>query len=199
MTVLYGLILSGGRGNRLNGQDKGLIQVAGKFLVQHVINALSPQVDQVMISANRNLDQYKELGFKVLADDIDGYAGPLAGLYRGLKELTTSVYSADLVVVAPTDAPLLPADLVSRLLKEYQKDGMLAVIPHDGTILQPLFGLYSIRILQSLEAYLAEGNRKVMLWIDSIPHHVVDFSDNPGAFLNINTESDLESARNALG
>lgn len=199
MTVIYGLILSGGQGNRLQKQDKGLIQFAGGFLVQRVIRSLAPQVNQIVISANRNISQYEALGYEVFEDDLDEFAGPLAGLYKAMEVLAAREERPDLLVVAPCDAPLLPSNLVDRLLVEYTKGDILAVIPHDGTYLQPLFGLYSMKVLLSLKDYLEKGNRKVSLWVESLPHRVVDFSDNKQAFLNINSATDLDEANRLLG
>ena len=190
---INGLILAGGRALRMGGQDKGLILLAGISLIERCINALSPQVNQLFISANRNIAQYQKLTFPVLQDSIDQYEGPLAGLQRALEA------SPDMpVLVLPCDAPLFPDQLVVRLLKAYQEDAYLAVIPHDGTRLQPLFGLFSPSSLASLNQYLAAGQRKVEAWVTSLPHKVVDFSDQSAHFLNINTDDDLRCAESFL-
>lgn len=198
MTDIYGLILAGGQGKRVGYQDKGLIQIAGKYLVQHVINALSQQVDQIVISANQNIEQYQAFGYKVLTDEMEGFAGPLAGLHRAMEELSTSSEHPALIALAPCDAPLLPRDLVARLMAEYSENKPLAAIPHDGNYLQPLFGIYSTELLPSLEEYLKKGDRKVTIWVESINSSIVDFSDEADSFLNINSEEDLSKAQSAL-
>ncbi len=191
---INGLILAGGSARRMGGQDKGLILLAGTRLIEHCITALLPQVGQLFISANRNITQYQKLTFPVLQDSsTKGHAGPLAGLQRALE-----ASPAVPVLVAPCDAPLLPGQLAARLLKVYQENAYLAVIPHDGTRLQPLFGLFAPSSLASLNQYLASGQRKVETWVTSLPHKIVDFSDQSAHFLNINTTDDLRSAESLL-
>jgi len=188
-----GLILAGGQARRMNGQDKGLILLAGTSLIEHCINALSPQVSQLFISANHNIAQYQKFTFPVLQDAVQNHSGPLAGLQRALAA------SPDMpVLVVPCDAPLLPQQLADRLLRTYRENNYFAVIPHDGTRLQPLFTLFSPSSLESLNQYLATGQRKVETWVTSLPHSVVDFSDQSAHFININTEDDLRRAESFL-
>ena len=184
-----GLILAGGLARRMDRQDKGLMVLAGISLIEHCINTLSPQVEQLFISANRNIAQYQKLTFPVLQDSTDKHEGPLAGLQRALEA------SPDMpVLVVPCDAPLFPAQLAARLWEAYQENDYLAAIPHDGTRLQPLFGLFSPSSLESLDQYLSTGQRKVETWVTALPHKVVDFSDQSAHFLNINTIDDLHRA-----
>jgi molybdenum cofactor guanylyltransferase len=188
-----GVILAGGQARRMGGQDKGLLTLAGTSLVELCVSALSPHVQQLFISANRHIDQYEQFGCPILEDTNDDYAGPLAGLLRALES------SPELpVFVVPCDAPFLDALLSERLLERlwdiYQKNDCVAVIPHDGTRLQPLFGLYAPSTLQSLNDYLASGQRKVETWVTALAHEVVDLSDQHDLFMNINTEDDLKVA-----
>lgn len=185
--------MAGGRASRMEGIDKGLIVINGKLLVEHCIAKLQPQVGQVFISANRNIEQYGQYGFSVLEDNFGEFEGPLAGLLRALENSKNT-----LVLVVPCDAPLLPSDLANRLLELYIEGETLAVIPHDGTRLQALFGLYSPETISSLTEYLASGQRKVETWVSSLPHIVVDFSNEHEKFMNINTESDLQAAQTIL-
>jgi molybdenum cofactor guanylyltransferase len=188
-----GLILAGGRARRMKGVDKGLIEINGKCMVENCIVNLQPQVDQILISANRNIEQYQQYGFTVLQDGFADYQGPLAGLLRALKFSKNSP-----VLVVPCDAPLFPAALADRLLEHYIEGESLAVIPHDGTRLQTLFGLYSPSAITSLSEYLESGQRKVESWVTTLPHIVVDFSSEKEKFMNINTDDDLQSAKHAL-
>jgi len=186
---INGLILAGGLARRMRGQDKGLILLSGISLVERCINTLSPQVYQLFISANRNITQYQKLAFPVLQDSTDKHEGPLAGLQRALE------MSPDMpLLVVPCDAPLFSDQLAARLLKVYQEHDCLAAIPHDGTRLQPLFGLFSPSSLASLNQYLSTGQRKVETWVTSLTHKVVDFSDQSEHFLNINTADNLRCA-----
>lgn len=190
---INGLILAGGRAKRMGDEDKGLILFDGKCLIEHCIAKLQPQVENLFISANRNTEQYEQYGFTVLQDRIDDFQGPLAGLLSGLKS-----FAKQPLLVTPCDAPLLPSDLGHRLLESYVSEDILAVIPHDGTRLQPLFGLYAPGSISSLRAYLASGQRKVETWATSLPHVVVDFANQSECFKNINTPNDLQEALSIL-
>ncbi|MEE8379614.1 MAG: molybdenum cofactor guanylyltransferase MobA [Gammaproteobacteria bacterium] len=198
---ITGVILAGGQGKRMGNQDKGLTLLANHPLIAHVISAFSPQVNSISISANQNISDYQKFGYEVFEDSIsgfEGFAGPLAGLYGALLEANKEPKSSEALVVVPCDAPLLPKDLVSRLVKAAGASKPLAVIPHDGTRLQPLFGLYSLEVLPSLEAFLSSGQRKVGIWVESLSPQVVDFSDQPDAFLNINSPEDLAEAEKKI-
>jgi molybdenum cofactor guanylyltransferase len=177
----------------MEGQDKGLLQLAGRSLIERCVAGLSSQVSQILISANRNISDYEQFGFPVLQDLVGDYQGPLAGLQRALE------MSPDMpVLVVPCDAPLLSKQLAKRLIKTHQENGAITVIPHDGTRLQPLFALFPPSALLSLNQYLATDQRKVETWVTSLPHTVVDFSDQADGFLNINTPGDLQRAESWL-
>jgi molybdopterin-guanine dinucleotide biosynthesis protein A len=184
--TITGVILAGGQGRRMGGADKGLQELGGRPMAAHVLERLAPQVGAVLISANRNLERYAELGCPVLPDTLDGYAGPLAGLQAALAQATTP-----LLVTAPCDSPFLPADLVARL-----HDGLvaqqaeLAVACADGRA-HRAFCLLRRELLPGLDAFLAAGERRVGLWHASLKVAEVDFSDEAAAFGNINTTEDL--------
>ena len=103
-------ILAGGRGTRLGGADKGLEKLSGRPLVAHIIAALVPQCGTLLINANRNQPRYAAFGYPVVNDDNDDYLGPLAGMLSVLRAARTRH-----VLCVPCDAPLLPADLTTRL------------------------------------------------------------------------------------
>ena len=112
--TVTGIVLAGGLGRRMgdtvDGVDKGLLSLSGKPLVAHVIERLVPQVDVLLVNANRNADSYAQFGCQVVPDVIGGFAGPLAGLHAGMLAAAT-----EWVVTAPCDSPLLPPNLVERL------------------------------------------------------------------------------------
>src|SRR6266481_9527870 len=105
-----GMVLAGELGRRMGGVDKGLQPLHGKAMVQHVLARLAPQVDEIVINANQNLERYGAFGHRVVSDRVGGFAGPLAGLHAGLEAI-----SQPLAVTVPCDSPFLPADLVARL------------------------------------------------------------------------------------
>jgi molybdopterin-guanine dinucleotide biosynthesis protein A len=186
-----GLVLAGGQGRRMGGVDKGLQELGGRPLVQWVLDRLEPQVDSVLISANRNLPRFASFGYPVLPDLLDGFAGPLAGLQAGLGQATTP-----LLVTAPCDSPFLPADLVARLYDGLvAQQAELAVACADGRA-HRAFCLLRRELLSGLDAFLAAGERRVGLWHASLKVAEVDFSDEAGAFGNINTPEDLAQFAN---
>lgn len=181
-----GLILAGGAGRRVGGRDKGLIPWHGKPLVEHVILALENQVakvDTLIISCNRNLDEYQKYNTQLVSDEREGFQGPLAGI-----EAATPHVNTEFLLLAACDMPLLPADLVARLRRPLIKHPGAADISfaHDGEREQYLCALLRSTCLQGLNAYLAEGQRAVRRWYARHPCVAVDFSDCPGAFRNYN-------------
>ena len=131
---ITGVILAGGRGTRMGGVDKGLKRLRGRPMVEWVIERLAPQVDEVLINANQNLDAYAALGYRVIPDEIGGYAGPLAGLHRGLSQA-----AHDLVATVPCDSPFLPADLIRRLAGELSARQADLAVAKTGQQPHPVF------------------------------------------------------------
>lgn len=169
----------------MGGADKGLLPYRGRPLVAHVIERLAPQMDALLISANRNLDVYRAFGHPVLMDDTTDFLGPLAGLRAGLAACTTPW-----LVCCPCDCPALPADLVARLLAA--AGGVpLAVATVDGRM-QPTFQLCRRDLLPALDAFLAAGNRRVGGWCREMGAVEVSFPD-ANAFRNMNNPSDLRA------
>ena len=189
--ALTGLILAGGRGQRLGGVDKGLQPWRGLPLVDHALARLAPQVREVMISANRNAADYATRAARVLPDASDDFVGPLAGILAGLRAATTPW-----LAVVPCDSPLLPADLFARLARGLG-DAPGAVVQRDhgadGLRLEPVCCLLSTALADDLARYLAEGGRKVEGWVARHATPVLfDRPDDVSAFANVNTPADLE-------
>ena len=183
--AIAGLILAGGRGQRLGGVDKGLQPWRGQPLVDHALARLAPQVSTVMISANRNPEAYAARGVRVLADASDDFPGPLAGILAGLRAAATPW-----LAVVPCDSPSLPLDLVERLARGLG-DARGAVAQRNERP-EPVCCLLSTALADDLERYLAAGGRKVGGWV---ARHAVpvpfDRVDDAAAFANINTPDDL--------
>jgi molybdopterin-guanine dinucleotide biosynthesis protein A len=179
-----GIILAGGRGSRMGGVDKGLQVLRGKPMVEHVIARFAPQVAEVIINANQNLEQYRQYGHRVVSDEVGGFAGPLAGLHAGLKAATHP-----LVVTVPCDSPFLPEDLVARLQKFL--GGYQLAVAKTGAQPHPVFALMKREVRKSLEAFLASGGRKIDAWYAALPVVEVRFDDEADAFRNINTLEEL--------
>jgi len=190
LTNITGVILAGGRGARMGGVDKGLVKLDGKPLVEHVLQRLQPQVPHIIISANRNYDEYARYGFAVVSDevisnDVD-YAGPLAGMLSALTHCTTGF-----IVTVPCDVPRLPTDLVARLLVQLQREHSRACMAHDGTRAQPLCALLHTSLQEELRRALQAGQYKVERWLRDIGCSSADFSDCADRFINLNTAENI--------
>jgi molybdopterin-guanine dinucleotide biosynthesis protein A len=181
-----GLILAGGQGSRMGGVDKGLQPFRGRPMVAHAVERLAPQVDEILINANRNVDEYARFGSRVIADEIAGFAGPLAGFERGLAHA-----AGELVATVPCDSPFLPADLVSRLRGSLEAAHADLAVAKTGAQAHPVFCLMRRSVHASLAAFLASGQRKIDRWYSALAVVEVGFDDEADAFLNINTREEL--------
>ncbi|KUY99742.1 molybdenum cofactor guanylyltransferase [Burkholderia territorii] len=189
-----GLLLAGGRATRMDGADKGLQLLDGTPLALHVLRRLSPQVDEMLISANRNADRYAELGApfdaRIVPDDTPDFPGPLAGLLAGMRAAR-----APLVACSPCDTPYLPTDLVARLLAAldaHQADIAMAVTvdAQQARSPQPTCALLRTSLADDLAAGLGAGERKVRAWYARHKTVEVEFCDER-AFYNANSWQEL--------
>jgi len=200
---ITGLVLCGGRGQRMGGVDKGLQPYNGMPLARHALQRLQPQVGQVAVNANRHLPDYQALGVPVWPDGVADYPGPLAGFLTGLVHCTTPC-----LLTVPCDAPRFSADLAQRLLNALNQDQseIAMACGIDASDLdasnfdkrplkpQPVFGLMRVSVLPSLQQFLAQGERKVELWAQAHATSWVNFDqpqDDPLAFFNANTLEEL--------
>jgi len=187
MNGVTGIVLAGGRGRRMGGVDKGLQLLHGRPMIAAVLERLKPQVTEILINANQNLDHYARFGHRVIPDAIGGFAGPLAGLHACLGEA-----QHELVVTVPCDSPFLPFDLLSRLRKNLG-DSDLSVAK-TGDQPHPVFALVRTSVRENLEAFLSKGGRKIDSWYSTLDVIGVSFDDEADAFRNINTREELNSA-----
>lgn len=182
-----GLVLAGGRGSRMGGVDKGLQRLDGAPLVQHALRRLQPQVGQMLINANRNLEVYEGFGVPVRADAVADYAGPLAGFLAGLSQCET-----EWLVTVPCDTPRFPADLVARLASGIGEAPVaVAVTVTDGVRQrESVFCLLRRELRHDLQAHVRGGGHKIQSWLER--HGCVDvvFEDTD-AFFNANTLEEL--------
>jgi len=184
-----GCILAGGRGSRLGGLDKGLVELGGHVLIAHVAARLAPQVERVLISANRNVARYRDYAEQVVADDDSGFAGPLAGMAAALACCSTPT-----AIFVPCDSPFLRLDLVARLRAARDAAAGAIAVARTGTRTQPVFALISTALLADLRTYLDAGGRKIDAWYARHPLAYADFAADDAAFMNVNTEEDLARA-----
>ncbi|MCD2515582.1 molybdenum cofactor guanylyltransferase MobA [Massilia sp. G4R7] len=195
--LITGLILAGGRGSRMGNVDKGLQPFRGTTMAQHVLERLAPQVDSIIINANRNLEDWRAFGVPVWPDQTADFAGPLAGLQAGLRHCTTPW-----LLAAPCDSPFLPPDLAQRLaaaVEAEDADLAYAATQEPGMRAQahPVFCLVKASRLPELSQYLLEGGRRVDGWYKDLKAVEVLFED-ADAFRNINTLDELKGLDNML-
>ncbi len=201
---ITGLILAGGRGSRMGGVDKGLQNFNGIPLALHTLMRLGPQVESVMVNANRNLSAYESFGASVWPDASADFAGPLSGFLVGLERAETPY-----VLTVPCDTPRLPLDLAERLaaaMVRENADIAMAAAPetddHGQTQIraQPVFCLLKIELSESLVRFTHAGGRKIDAWTAQHKTVVVPFNapgDDPLAFANVNTLTELQALENA--
>ncbi|WP_198655753.1 molybdenum cofactor guanylyltransferase MobA [Salinicola sp. CR57] len=185
-----GVLLAGGRGQRMGGVDKGWVDLDGRPLVAQAVQRLSPQVDRVVISANRHLDRYRRLGHAVVTDTLPGYPGPLAGALGALR-----VVSTPWILLIPVDMPWLPVDTLARLAGGIGEADI--AVAHDGGRLQPLVALIRSSLGADLSEWLAAGGGRVVTWYDRHRWVQVDFPGLEAQFANLNTPHEVALAERA--
>ncbi|MCP4819742.1 MAG: molybdenum cofactor guanylyltransferase MobA [Shimia sp.] len=207
-----GVILAGGQATRMGGGDKGRHMLGDRTILQHVVDRLEPQVAGLALNANGDSARFDDLSLPVIADNIGGFAGPLAGVLAGLD--WAAEQGADTIVTAAADTPFFPCDLVPQLL--LATEGMehrlaLAATPRgegevtksmsrSGLVRHPTFGIWPVALRGSLRSALDDGLRKVVLWTDPHDGRLAEFPTAGGdPFFNVNTADDLEEARRMVG
>ena len=184
--TVTGVILAGGLARRMGGQDKGLIQYKQRPMITYALDAISPLVDHLVINANRNLGQYQQWGFPVIADKTTSFDGPLAGILSVMKSV-----KFDVLLVMPCDSPLIDSEHLRKLVTTLTTAQADICVAYDGKRLHPVFLALKFGLEQSLEQFLASGQRKIDVWLAQ--HNMVqaDFSNEPEIFMNINTLDEL--------
>jgi len=186
--IIEAVILAGGKGSRLGGQDKGLIEAQGRRLIDYVCDAIKPQLNNIIISANRNQEIYKQTGFDVIEDSFGDYAGPLAGILSALQHINKD----ELLFCCPVDMPVLSEHIVSDLYTQFdsQQADICCIQIEDR--LQPLIAIMHKRVTPSLVNYLQSGQHKVMDWINQQNLCTCIIDKKESAMININCEQDLQ-------
>ena len=179
------VILAGGRAQRMQGQDKGLIVFKQKLLIAHVADALKNTVDSIWVSANRNLDAYQAFG-QVLSDELSDFQGPLAGIVTALKKTDKNH-----LLVVPCDGPYLHPILLERLAETMLKTGAKSCVAVENGHMHPTFALIHTDMREALEKYLDSGERRLGKFFSDHQAQIVDFSDDPQLFINLNSPEDF--------
>lgn len=188
-----GVILAGGQATRMGGGDKGLLQLGAGTILDSVIARFEPQVAELALNANGDAARFTGLGLPVIADSIDGFAGPLSGVLAGMD--WARARGATHVVSAAADTPFFPCDLVPRLLLASEGSGLALAASPSGR--QPTFGIWPVDLADDLRAALQGGLRKVVQWTQAHGAGTAAFPDD-AAFFNVNTPDDLAQAEAML-
>jgi len=179
------VILAGGMGRRMGGEDKGLIEFDGRLIIEILIDKLKQQGIDIVINANRNQDRYQAYGLPVISDDLADFQGPLAGFAVAMKSVDT-----DYILTLPCDGPFLVDGFVERFIQVASRTGAPICVADDGERLQPVYALIRTDLLTSLEQFLQSGDRKIDRWYAQHDFAKVDFSSQKHMFGNINKPED---------
>ena len=190
---LTGVVLAGGRAERMGGRDKGLLSLAGEPLVAHVIRRLQPQVVEVLIGANRNLDAYRRFGCRVIQDgERERFQGPLAGVLAAMLAAGTRY-----LLTAPCDSPWLPPDYAQRMRQALERQRADLAVAFFKGFWQPMFALVPVALWDDLASYLAGGEGSATRWLQRHQPAPVEFPDESALFDNVNTPADLSRLESA--
>jgi molybdopterin-guanine dinucleotide biosynthesis protein A len=195
-----GIILAGGKSSRMGGGDKCLLPLGGRTILAHVIERLKPQVSGLIISANGDPARFSAFGLPVVADRLEGYPGPLAGILAGLEWLRTNRPESRFAITAAGDTPFLPLDLVDRLSSVTGEGEPSLAVARSAEGMHPVFGLWPVTLAPDLEASLMAGQRKVSEWVTKHQAREVMFPPvkidgrTIDPFFNVNRPDELDAA-----
>jgi len=181
------VILAGGQGRRMGGQDKGLLDFGGRLLIEIIIEALENQRIDIVINANRNQSTYQSYGYPVISDDLKDFQGPLAGFASAMAAVKTKF-----ILTLPCDSPMLADNFVERFIESHNREQAPVCVAHDGERLQPVYALIDTGLLDDLKRFLQIGERKIDRWYAQYSYASVDFSTATSMFENINTPEDRQ-------
>ena len=182
------VILAGGQGRRMGGEDKGLIKFDGRPIIEILIEKLTRQEVDIIINANRNHDIYQSYGLPVISDELADFQGPLAGFATAIKAVGT-----DYILTLPCDGPFLAENFVDLFIQSQSTSQSPICVAYDGERLQPVYALIDVNLLDSLNRFLESGDRKIDRWYAQHEYARVDFSTQKNMFGNINRPEDRQT------
>lgn len=190
---VLGAVIAGGMSRRMGGQDKFLLSLNGKMILDHIIERFGPQVSSLILNINGEKNRIKKGSFKIVRDVFEESCGPIGGLFTVLNYARSHNFSY--VVTVACDTPFLPIDYVSRLAEQTEKD---IVIAKSFGRLHPTMGLWNVALLDDLEFCIKKGEYKISKWVNRHSFSVVCWDQVPDPFFNINSPEDLVAAENEL-
>ena len=196
---VVGVLLAGGQARRMGGGDKCLQMLGGTSLLNHAIQRAQPQVDTLILNANGDAERFDVAGVPIVADVIDGFAGPLAGILSALEWTADNASDHETVASFPTDAPFFPVDLVDTMLEARRQAGAMLACAASGGRTHPVFGIWPVSLRHELRQALEDGERKIDRWTEQYPIVTVEFAAvGFDPFFNANTPEDLVQAERLL-
>jgi len=192
----FGLVLAGGLARRMGGGDKALIRIGEETILDRALARLRPQCTGIVLNANGDPARFARFGLPVVADDVAGFAGPLAGILAGLDWVSHHAPAIDWLVSVPGDCPFLPGDLVDRLHAAGQQAGMPLACAKSGDWRHPVVGLWPIALRADLRrALVDEDLRKIEVWTGRHGAALAEWPVEPvDPFFNVNTPEDAAEA-----
>ena len=192
-----GLVLAGGLARRMGGGDKAMIRIGRETILERALGRLAPQCAGIIINANGDPARFARFGLPVVADDVAGFAGPLAGILAGLDWLAANAPAVAWLASVPGDCPFLPRDLVIRLHQARVAAGTPLACAKSGDWRHPVVGLWPVGLRDDLRrALVAEGLRKIELWTARHGVALADWQPEPvDPFFNVNTPEDAAQAQ----
>ncbi|CAM3168029.1 molybdenum cofactor guanylyltransferase MobA [Vibrio rarus] len=185
MNSISWVVLAGGQATRMQGQDKGLVELNQRPLIEYVLDVLTAHSDSIYINANRSQQRYQEYA-PVIADQYQGFVGPMGGIHAALTHI-----DSEWVGFVPCDCPQISPIFIQRMQQEIGDDDEI-LVAHDGQFIQPVFTVFRRRVLERLQQFLDDGERKIILFYDRCNTRQIDFSDTQDSFVNLNSPHELQ-------
>ena len=185
-------LLAGGQARRMGGMDKGEIRIDGQSIISSLLQRFGDKCDHLLMNANGDLARFAHYEIDIIQDKLEGYQGPLAGIYSCLDYIRHTQPLIDYVVTLPIDAPFVPASLIDDLLAAKDKAPLISVQSHGRT--HPVIGLWPVHMVEDLQkALLIEGLRKIDAVTEPLGCHYLTYDDVPDPFVNLNRLADLQA------
>lgn len=196
MTRCFGLILAGGQARRMGGVAKPLIEVGGAPILEHVVRRLAPQCLRLALNANGDPARYAAFHLPIVPDEVEGFAGPLAGVLAGLDHVAANFPDVPLMLSVPADTPFVPLDLAARLASARAAAKAEIAVAKSADRVHHAVALWPVALREPLRhALVKEDLRKVSGFIERYANTLVDWSDAPyDPFFNVNRPEDVEQA-----
>lgn len=197
MTDCFGIILAGGLARRMGGGDKPLIEIGGAPILAHVISRLAPQCVGLALNANGDPARFARFGLPIIPDDVEGFAGPLAGVLAGLDYVAANLPDVSLVVSVPADTPFIPRDLVKRLESARAAAGAEIAVASSGARMHHAVALWPVNLREALRHALVEEDvRRVSAFTERYRYALAPWRNEPfDPFFNVNAPEDVEKAK----